>query len=298
MRKKMCYPVTGFTAPLLVFIASLCGCQSTETVAETAIAEVEVAPVMVPAGTDVRMLLLQSVSSGGTRVGSKVQFVVADDVVVDGEVVVPMGSMAYGVIERSRGSTAATTMINQPARLDIKIEELVRVDGERVALAVDLENPDEALDMREVRGRSAEPLRGEFVKAEEDALRMLAQALDSGEGFDGLLENVNREALSSAARKMGYRSLQELAQPRTGGSDGFVQLIDLLDQAQSAMANPIIPSEAILMLRAVEEISRFAGGIDRWLRGTFKGRNIAHPIGTEVTVKIADDVMLKPIPRG
>lgn len=293
----MSYPVTGFTAPLLAMIVSLYGCQGTETVTEAAIAEPELAPVMVPSGTEVRMLLLQSVSSGGSQVGSKVQFVVADDVVIDGEVVVPLGSMAYGVVERSRGSTAATTMINQPARLDIRIEELVRVDGERVALAVDIEEPQVALDMREVRRRTAEPLRGEFVRAEEDALRMLAQALDSGKGFDGLLEDVNREALSSAAQKLGYRSLQELAQPRTSGQDEFVKLIDLLDQAQSAMANPIIPSEAILMLRAVEEISRFAGGIDRWLRGTFKGRNISHPVGTEITVHIAEDVMLKPIPK-
>lgn len=294
----MPFPITGLSPSFALLLMALAGCQGTETSTEVAEAIPEASPILVPSGTEVRLLLLQSVSSGGTSVGTAVQFVVADDVVVDGEVVVPLGSLATGKVERSRGSTAATTLINQPARLDIEIKELVRFDGETVALSIDPEKSESVLDMREVATRRAEPLRGEFARAEEDALRTLAEAIESGKGFEDLLRSDQREALRSAAQKMGYRSLQELAQPRTSGQDQFVQLIDFLEQAQMGMASPIVPGEALVLLRAVEEISRFAGGIDRWLRGTFKGRNIAHPVGTEITVKIAEDVMLKPVGPG
>jgi hypothetical protein len=61
-----------------------------------------VQPVELPEGTPVQMIISQDLQSGVAKVGDSVNFQVLKPVIVDNQVLVPAGSIAYGFVTKSK----------------------------------------------------------------------------------------------------------------------------------------------------------------------------------------------------
>ena len=100
----------GIFLPLLV-VSATADAQSTETATETPTPVMQppvAAPVaatqrILPGGTIVALSAMQEISSKRVKVGDKFQFQVVNDVVENGIVVIPRGSIATGTITWKTG---------------------------------------------------------------------------------------------------------------------------------------------------------------------------------------------------
>jgi len=81
-------------------------------------------------GTRVSLTLSRELSSGKESAGNRVDFDVAEDVKVNGIVVIPVGSKAWGTIVQAQ----PRRRMGRAGKLDVKIDEVRLADGERVPL--------------------------------------------------------------------------------------------------------------------------------------------------------------------
>jgi hypothetical protein len=88
------------------------------------------APVLLPAGTAVRLVTVGPINSRSVLQGQRFALQVADDVTVGSRVVIPRGTPAVGEVEQVSG----TGMFGKAARLSLTAL-FIEVDGERVNLA-------------------------------------------------------------------------------------------------------------------------------------------------------------------
>src|ERR1044072_8172493 len=90
---------------------------------------------VVPKGTPIRLMILKKISSTSNYPGDVVPFVVTEDVVIRGEVLVPEGTMAFAKVSQCRREGAlSATLFDKPARLAIRFEHLRDVNGNIVRL--------------------------------------------------------------------------------------------------------------------------------------------------------------------
>jgi hypothetical protein len=81
-------------------------------------------------GTPIRMRLQRTISSADAQVNEQVDFDVLDEVKVNGVVVVPKGSVAWGTITAAQ----AKRRMARGGKLDLNIDAVRLGDGEKVAL--------------------------------------------------------------------------------------------------------------------------------------------------------------------
>lgn len=91
----------------------------------------EAADVKVPAGTPVMLRTAQAISPQNVKAGDPVSFTVADDVVVDGKVVIKAGSQAKGEVVKAekRG------ILGKPDRVSVQITSVTAVDGKTLPVS-------------------------------------------------------------------------------------------------------------------------------------------------------------------
>jgi len=85
--------------------------------------------IVLRAGTPITVTLNQTVSSANAQVGNTVEFMVRNDVVVNGKIVIAAGAMAEGWVKNVQRACPGS-----PARLVITVESAQAVDGSRVFL--------------------------------------------------------------------------------------------------------------------------------------------------------------------
>ncbi len=81
-------------------------------------------------GTKVPLTLGRELSSATEVTGNRVDFVVTEDVVVKGVVVIPKGSKAMGTVTQAQGKRR----MGRAGKLDVTIEEVRLADGQRAKL--------------------------------------------------------------------------------------------------------------------------------------------------------------------
>jgi hypothetical protein len=81
-------------------------------------------------GTKVPLTLGRELSSGKEVTGNRVDFIVAEDILVKGIVVIPKGSQAMGTIVQAQGKRR----MGRAGKLDVSIEEVRLADGQRAKL--------------------------------------------------------------------------------------------------------------------------------------------------------------------
>lgn len=81
-------------------------------------------------GTKVPLTLGRELSSGKEVTGNRVDFIVSEDILVQGVVVIPKGSKAMGTIVQAQGKRR----MGRAGKLNVTIDEVRLADGERVKL--------------------------------------------------------------------------------------------------------------------------------------------------------------------
>jgi hypothetical protein len=100
-------------------------------------------PRVLPKGTEVHLVLLDSISSANATKGQPVRFAVAQDVVVNGVVVIPRGTQAEGVVAKVRKGIPSKrdgTLLLEPQRILLS-------DGSRLTLSRNPPGEDDCGDM-------------------------------------------------------------------------------------------------------------------------------------------------------
>ena len=87
-------------------------------------------------GTPVPLKLARELSSAKEAPGNRVDFEVAEDIKVNGLVVIPKGEMAWGTIVDAK----PRRRLGRAGKLDVRIDEVRLADGERVPLRASQES--------------------------------------------------------------------------------------------------------------------------------------------------------------
>src|SRR5688500_6199471 len=85
-------------------------------------------------GTEVKLILMQQLSAGGSKEGEEVAFMVTEDVTRSGRILIPRGAIAYGRVNWSRSAGALSKITNEPARLAVTIDRTTSIDKRTVML--------------------------------------------------------------------------------------------------------------------------------------------------------------------
>jgi hypothetical protein len=87
-------------------------------------------------GTPVPLKLARELSSAKESAGNRVDFEVAEDITVNGIIVIPKGAMAWGTIVDAKPKRR----LGRAGKLDVRIDEVRLADGERAPLRASQES--------------------------------------------------------------------------------------------------------------------------------------------------------------
>lgn len=240
------------------------------------------------AGTEVNLLLATPLSSGGSKEGEPVHFIVSEPVVDEsGNVLIPAGAPARGVVVWSRGATTFTALANQPARLAISLTSTTSVDGGEVALCAHKDQPDEVLRFGRNDGgttRSAEIdalWKNERVR---NGLVALYEAMRTGSAPEGTA----RQDVELAVRELGLDDAE-----RTIEGDGLSALIGALSRARAGEALQLAAPELSLLFSTLTELGSVVNDVGDRIAGMLKGANIRIPVGKRLTVYVAESTSVR-----
>lgn len=249
--------------------------------------------VSVPKGTAVKLILAEGLDAGGSKVGDEVDLLVAEDVVVDGVVVIPRGTMAKGKVEVSRGASLLASMSNRPARLAVSLDHLklkkqVLTSSQVAEQAVVLEpvtgNKEGYYEFTQentadrVNAAKIDQL-WEDPKSRE-ALATIAEKMAAGESLDGVDTDVKKVADS-----LGLKKASAVAEKSGAGGNGLT-LGKAVDAVVSGNLGGLVGADRVLAAQAMGEISDVVSSVDHKVRGVFKARTVRASIGTPVAAKV------------
>ena len=86
--------------------------------------------IVIPRGTEVRLVLLQTLSSATARNGQKVNLAIAKDVTVNGVLAIPQGTPATGIVKRLKKAVPD----RKNGFLEVEPSDLSLPDGSSIAL--------------------------------------------------------------------------------------------------------------------------------------------------------------------
>lgn len=270
-------------APALLPILLIAGCAKTPEVPN-----IPAPPVTVTQGTQVHLILAKQLNAGDARPGEFVPFLVAEDVIVNGQIAIPKGTIAEGEVTWSRSEGSLSGLMNQPARLEVKIKQLKLESGE-LALAVDGEDLGKAYAFtRENTGKpEADEAKVEDLLKDE-LNRQLAEKLT--ELFDGKSPDLStpdaQVALDKLAGEMGLNDTRRLLE---GGKQNVGQIASTIERLQKGDLSGIAKGDMSLSLGAVMELANLVGGLGDKVARTLKGRTIRAYPGTRIEAIVAEE---------
>jgi hypothetical protein len=244
------------------------------------------ASAQVPKGTPIHVMMLKEVSSSGSYPGDLVPLVVTADVEVDGRVLIPEGTMAFGKIGQTRREGAlSATVFDKPARLWITLEHLRDVDGNPVKLQA---RPDKSADLQITREMTAVT-----TKKQSDEIQMAWGDPKARSVMEKVHKLFTDSAVNLSVKEAEVLVAHNVEIPivQQAIRDGlFGQVMGIINDLRRGRALEALLSvtpvtrPALIAVRAVRELGRLSGGIGNYIGGRFKGRNIRCPSGVELTV--------------
>ena len=233
--------------------------------------------VTLAAGTPLKLVLLDELTSGGTEKGETVRLALAEP--VDG---LPTMTPATATVSWSRTEGTLGSMMSRPARLNLTLKSLTGPDGEAIPLSA---APDEAKDYelnRDNTGRPGEKDPGDENEVAQRAVQELIQKGQSG-GLDA-------RQVGDLARRLGMGETAKLADAGR------------LDEVQSLMrtvrAGGTVASLASGgTVAAALEMVNLAGDVGRRLGRSLGGRNIRAYPGTVVPAYVLQETTITPPAR-
>lgn len=242
----------------------------------------------VPHGTELKLVLLKELNSGGSVVGEDVPMAVAEDVVADGRVVIREGTLAIGKVKQARREGAlSASVFDKPARLAIELQHTWDVNGRLIKLKSKLNGRDQQLfsfnrDNTKI-PRLADRQSQEVLRQPKSrqAVEVLVNSLRGVRSEADLLKNVERAAVLEVARALKLSNTVELLL-----SNRLVELANLgLTLSKPGFAAVLGARAAVstvqVVFRAAREVARIATHFPGFLSRKFGGRNINAAIGLE-----------------
>ncbi len=242
-----------------------------------------------PEGAEVSLILLKEISSGGSREGEVVPFLVSEDVRdAQGNVVISRGTIAYGKVTRSRGATVFTALVNQPARLSLAFDKTFDVVGGEVPLASRKGEPGAVLEITRasVSKEKAHHALDQLLASQDtkELLQRFEESFRAG--------NLSRETIEEFFEKteahLKMPSMRRLLEEK--GANG---LRDLLNDLQRGDVTRIADVDTVLLISALSEITEVVEDVQSRLRGIFKGPNIKAPVGTPFKAYVAEPIRIR-----
>lgn len=287
--------IAGSWAVALIVSFALLGCSDLpwtqaddkeESAAALSAAEIQrEALTQLEPGMPLSLMLLTPLSSGGSPVGADAVFVVAEDVEVDGVIAIPAGTVIPGEVSRSRRATAFTGLVRQPARLEVRFQEF-EVQGVRLSISPEAERlRDRPFEFTQSNIRE-EPEPRQFDNVWQDPdLRPFVEELGRRWYEQGRLDDLATPNADQIFRDIASRvESPELERFTREVTDP----LSALDRIRRGDVSVLTPSEVMLAMQALQEVGRLANGVDRRLRGIFKGSNLNAPVGMPVDVYLRE----------
>lgn len=243
-----------------------------------------------PRGTEIRLILLKELNSGGSVVGEEVPFLVAEDVIVRGKLVIREGTVATGRVKQARREGALSAMLyDRPARLAVELEQTWDVDGRMVPLSARLNGKEQRLyhfnrDNTKIPLPEDNETRNALKTPEKrKVLEMLVDTLKGSTSIADVKDNAERKLIMEVARALRLHNTVELLLNN--------RILDLVSLG-AKLSNPGIATyyaaraafgAAQLTFRAAKEVAHIATHFPGFLSRKFGGRNINAALGLEIS---------------
>jgi len=247
-------------------------------------------PIPVKDGMEVPLVLLTPLDSGGTEEGKSVTFVVAEDVKgSNGGVVIKQGSLATGKVVQSRAGSILGAITNQPARLEVELNDVTTVNGK--SLKIRGSEPgkpfsfDQANTKPEEKPNAVDAITDPKAR---DFVASMARQIVTGHEMAGDDKKEADDDLKDLASRYGLESTSAFLNQPSKSQEKKNDVAGLLEAVQKGDTKGLTGVDLLLAAKAAGEIVQLGSGIDKSLRGIFKGNNIHAKVGTPVTAYIAE----------
>ena len=248
------------------------------------------------AGTRIKLLTLAQLDSGKSKVDQSFPMVVAEDVKDGaGRVLVEAGTILTGKITRSRGGSLASTLVNQPARLEGTFGSVKTIDGQSVPLSPDAKDPKGFYAFG--RGSSSEKDAGDALEAiwthpeSQKSLEQLKAKLQ-GEKVDLSAPDM-RKVLGDAADHMDLPNTRNLLNGSGNSDKDLTHMSESMDKVMDGNFKGMSGVELVTAAMALGEMGKVVESVDKTLRNTLKGRGISVPPGTPMDAYTTRTIVIK-----
>ena len=242
-------------------------------------------------GTPLPLVLVDGLSSGGSKTGQQVTLLLTEDVKLGKRVVLERGTKVMAEVTKSRGATAMTAVANEPARLEITLKPVTMKDGK----TINLRGTDGAVfefTQANTAGRKDASKIDRLWETPEG--RTALEGLKSS-ATDGGPRLPDPQSLRKVADAIGLEKTKKFLDAPRGTAEPLA-----LDKLVGAIGHGDLLTlsgvDQVLGVQALGEIASVGKAVDDKIRGIFKGNNIEAPIGTPVTAKTAEKYQITPEP--
>jgi hypothetical protein len=255
----------------LLLILTLAGCRSAAQ--QTAAAPPALKEITLAAGTPLKLILFDELTSGGSEKGSEVRLALAEP--VSG---LPAFCPATAVISQSRTEGTLGSLLNQPARLAFELKSLKAPGGEEIPLAANEKGDTEYELNRDNTGRPDAPPASPDSETVQMSIRDLIQK--------GQSQGLDPKQVADLAKRL---NLSETAKLADSGKLDKVQ--SLIQSVRSGTGFASLADGGTV--GAAMELVRVAGDTCARLGRALGGRNIRAYPGTVVQAYVAKETKIK-----
>lgn len=242
-----------------------------------------------PRGTEIRLILLKDLNSGGSVINEEVPFSVAEDVVVAGKVILPEGTIIAGVVKQVRREGAlSATVFDKPARLAVEFDTVEDVDGNKIDLKARLNGKQQRLYQfnRDNTKVKKDKERDEILRTSEGLRvgQLLVDTLRGARNFSDLPGRAEETAVMEIARRLKLFNTVDLIRHKR-----LLDLVAFGAKLATPGMNTLLGARVALgavstTFRAAREVAQIATHFPGFLSRKFGGRNINAPMGLELSV--------------
>lgn len=239
-------------------------------------------------GVEIPLVLAANLQAGSSKQGSVVPFIIAEDVKSDdGTVVIAKGAVGYGQVVWSRSEGTLSALMDKPARLDVRLDYVTSIDGQKVKIESEPGKGDEAYEFtRANTGKIGESAAAEQAWSDPDkqkAMTTLMQLIERSKKSDLANDPQTAELLDKLSKdlNLSYSGLETKSKERVSSLLGSVGNGDVsLDR----LARAALPEVTALL-----ELTKVTGFIGKQIGGALKGRTIRAYVGTPVSAYARTD---------
>ncbi len=245
---------------------------------------------VMPRGTEIRLVLLKDLNSGGSMVGEDVPFMVAHDVMLGDRVILPEGTLIAGTVKQARREGALSAMVwDKPARLAVEFDTVEDVNGNRVVLKARMNGSQQRLYQfnRENTKIPKVDDETEGIYRTSQGLKvsqLLMETVQGARSVADLQDGAETALVMEIARKLKLHNVVDLLRHKK-----FLDLVLFAGKLSTPGLQTLLGARAALgaaktTYRAYKEIAYVATHFPNFLSRKFGGRNINAPMGVELSV--------------